>query len=158
MPLSGAAMISENTAAASSSRCTGSLFFARSGARAKVVIRTSRIFYPIPIDRGCPRGRLIDIVFSARAMPSLRRSIHRFLKHAVSEGRGRFRPATSGKTSCSRATFKKRRLIGAAPSGEQGSDCSGFPAPLGSGQLHWAHSCLETVGSEGEHLCFGQSL
>src|SRR5579872_1653958 len=116
MPLSGAAMISENTAAASSSRCTVSLFFARRGARAKVVIKINLIFYLIPIDRACPRGRWIDVVFLARAMPSPRWTIRRFVKRSLGEGYGRFRPATSGKTPCSRATFKKRHLIGAVPS------------------------------------------
>ena len=37
MPLSGAAMISENTAVASFSRCTGSLSFASIGVKANVV-------------------------------------------------------------------------------------------------------------------------
>src|ERR1019366_483130 len=45
MPLSGAAIISENTAAASSNRCTGSLFFASMGVRAKVVTKNSLIFH-----------------------------------------------------------------------------------------------------------------
>src|SRR5690242_11700893 len=45
MPLSGAAMISENTAVASSNRCTGSLTFAVKGVRASAATRIDLIFH-----------------------------------------------------------------------------------------------------------------
>src|SRR5579862_7259838 len=110
MPLSGAAMISENTAAASSSRCVGSLFFATRGARAKVVIRMNLIFLLIPVDRACPRGRWIDVVVLSTSYAKSSLDHTSICKAPARRGVGDFARRIAARPRVF-PTFKKRHLI-----------------------------------------------